>query len=160
MVANQTIYGKRPVEEAERGRRRVLRVWRAPETSGEELERICGSPDHQGVVAEVEPYPYADRNALLREEGGADRRPRPGPGPAQPRRGLPLGRAGGGRRRRDPRKAGGGGDGGHLQGVGRGGRAPLDRPRAQPRRLARRGEGGGLLDLGGGRERPAAALGG
>ena len=69
MVANQTIYGKRPVEEAERGRRRVLRVWRAPETSGEELERICGSPDHQGVVAEVEPYPYADRNALLREEG-------------------------------------------------------------------------------------------
>jgi 23S rRNA (guanosine2251-2'-O)-methyltransferase len=69
VVVNQTIYGKRPVEEAERGRRRVLRVWRAPETSGEELERICGSPDHQGVVAEVEPYPYADRNALLREEG-------------------------------------------------------------------------------------------
>ena len=70
MAANQTIYGKRPVEEAERGRRRVHRVWRAPETSGEELERLCGSPDHQGVVAEVDPYPYADRNALLREEGG------------------------------------------------------------------------------------------
>jgi 23S rRNA (guanosine2251-2'-O)-methyltransferase len=63
------IYGKRPVEEAERGRRRVRRVWRAPETSAEELERLCGSPDHQGVVAEVDPYPYADPNALLRREG-------------------------------------------------------------------------------------------
>jgi 23S rRNA (guanosine2251-2'-O)-methyltransferase len=68
-MANQTIYGKRPVQEAERGRRPVHRVWRAPETSGEELERLCGSPDHQGVVAEVDPYPYADRNALLRREG-------------------------------------------------------------------------------------------
>jgi 23S rRNA (guanosine2251-2'-O)-methyltransferase len=69
-MANQVIYGKQPVAEAERGRRRVHRVWRAPETSGEELERLCGSPDHQGVVAEVDPYPYADRNALLRAEGG------------------------------------------------------------------------------------------
>lgn len=67
--ASQAIYGKRAVAEAERGRRRVLRVWRAPETAGEELERLCGSPDHQGVVAEVDPYPYADRNALLRVEG-------------------------------------------------------------------------------------------
>jgi 23S rRNA (guanosine2251-2'-O)-methyltransferase len=62
------IYGKRPVAEAERGRRRVHRVWRAPETSGEELERLCGSPDHQGVVAEVDPYPYADAATLLRDE--------------------------------------------------------------------------------------------
>lgn len=63
------IYGKRPVEEAERGRRSVRRVWHAPETSAEELERLCGSPDHQGVVAEVDPYPYADPNRLLRGEG-------------------------------------------------------------------------------------------
>ena len=63
------IYGKQPVAEAERGRRAVLQVWKAPETTGEELERLCGSPDHQGVVAEVDPYPYADRNALLRREG-------------------------------------------------------------------------------------------
>ena len=63
------IYGRRPVEEAERGRRRVRRVWRAPETSGEALEGLCGSPDHQGVVAEVDPYPYADPNALVRREG-------------------------------------------------------------------------------------------
>jgi 23S rRNA (guanosine2251-2'-O)-methyltransferase len=62
----QIIYGRRPVEEAERGKRRVRRAWRAPEASAEELERLCGSPDHQGVVAEVDPYPYADPNALLR----------------------------------------------------------------------------------------------
>ena len=62
------IYGKRPVAEAERGKRRVRRVWRAPETSAEELERLCGSPDHQGIVAEVDPYPYADPGALLRRD--------------------------------------------------------------------------------------------
>ena len=65
MAGSQIIYGRRPVEEAERGRRAVRRVWRAPEASDEELERLCGSPDHQGVVAEVDPYPYADPNALL-----------------------------------------------------------------------------------------------
>ncbi len=65
MAESQIIYGKRPVEEAERGRRAVRRVWRAPGTAGEELERLCGSPDHQGVVVEVDPYPYADPNALL-----------------------------------------------------------------------------------------------
>lgn len=68
-MASQLIYGRRPVEEAERGRRRVRRVWRAPETSGEELERLCGSPDHQGVVAEAEPYPYAGASELLKGEG-------------------------------------------------------------------------------------------
>jgi 23S rRNA (guanosine2251-2'-O)-methyltransferase len=68
-MANQFIYGRRPVAEAARGRRRVHRVWRAPDTSGEELERLCGSPDHQGVVAEVDPYPYGDPGALLRREG-------------------------------------------------------------------------------------------
>jgi 23S rRNA (guanosine2251-2'-O)-methyltransferase len=66
-MANQFIYGRRPVVEAERGRRRVRRVWRAPETSPEELERLCGSPDHQGVVAEVDPYPYGDARGMLRE---------------------------------------------------------------------------------------------
>jgi 23S rRNA (guanosine2251-2'-O)-methyltransferase len=65
----QVIYGRRPVEEAERGKRRVRRVWRMPDTSAEELERLCGSPDHQGVVAEVDSFPYADPNALLRKEG-------------------------------------------------------------------------------------------
>jgi 23S rRNA (guanosine2251-2'-O)-methyltransferase len=65
-MANQLIYGRRPVAEAERGRRRVHRIWRAPETPAAELERLCGSPDHQGVVAEVDPYPYADPRGLLR----------------------------------------------------------------------------------------------
>jgi len=68
-MAAELIYGKQPVQEAERGRRRVRRVWRAPQTPAEELERLCGSPDHQGVVAEVDPYPYGDPVALLREEG-------------------------------------------------------------------------------------------
>ena len=63
--ASQLIYGKQPVAEAERGRRRVRRVWRVPESSDVELERLCGSPDHQGVVAEVDPYPYGDPKALL-----------------------------------------------------------------------------------------------
>jgi len=63
--AHERIYGRRPVAEAERGRRRVHRVWRAPDTPQEELERLCGSPDHQGVVAEVEAYPYADPASLV-----------------------------------------------------------------------------------------------
>lgn len=63
--ARQVLYGRRPVAEAEGGRRQVHRVWRSPETSPEELERRCGSPDHQGVVAEVDPYPYADPVGML-----------------------------------------------------------------------------------------------
>jgi 23S rRNA (guanosine2251-2'-O)-methyltransferase len=65
-VASQIIYGAQPVAEAERGRRRVHKVWRAPETPPAELERLCGSPDHQGVVAEVDPYPYGDAEGMLR----------------------------------------------------------------------------------------------
>lgn len=61
----ELIYGRRPVAEAERGRRTVHRVWRAPETPPGELERLSGSPDHQGVVAEVDPYPYVDAGSLL-----------------------------------------------------------------------------------------------
>jgi len=64
-MVSQIIYGRRPVEEAERGRRAVRRVWRTPDVSADELERLCGSPGHQGVVAEVDPYPYADPGALL-----------------------------------------------------------------------------------------------
>lgn len=67
-MANQIIYGRQPVAEAEKGRRRVHRVWRAPETGAAELERLCGSPDHQGVVAEVDPYPYGDPAGLLRRD--------------------------------------------------------------------------------------------
>ncbi len=41
------------------------RIWRAPQTATEELERLAGSPDHQGLVAEVDPFPYADPQSLL-----------------------------------------------------------------------------------------------
>jgi 23S rRNA (guanosine2251-2'-O)-methyltransferase len=66
----ELIYGRRPVAEAERGRRAVHRVWRSPETPAEELERLCGSPDHQGAVAEVDPYPYADPGSLFEGDDG------------------------------------------------------------------------------------------
>jgi 23S rRNA (guanosine2251-2'-O)-methyltransferase len=65
----ERIYGRRPVEEAERGRRRVHRVWRAPDTPPAELEQLCGSPDHQGVVAEVDTYPYVGGVELLTQPG-------------------------------------------------------------------------------------------
>ena len=60
------VYGRNPVREAERGPRQVLRKWEG--LPADELERICGSPDHQGVCAEVEPYTYADADSLLADE--------------------------------------------------------------------------------------------
>jgi len=66
MADRELIYGRRPVAEAERGRRAVHHVWRTPETPAAELERMAGSPDHQGVVAEVDPYPYVGGEELLR----------------------------------------------------------------------------------------------
>lgn len=66
-MAADIIYGRNPVREAERGRRRVHRVWTAADTDADELARRAGSPDHQGVVAEVDPYPYADPSSLLRD---------------------------------------------------------------------------------------------
>jgi 23S rRNA (guanosine2251-2'-O)-methyltransferase len=62
------VYGKRAVAEAKRGQRKVRRLWEAPEISAEELERLAGSPEHQGIVAEVDPYPFADPGRLLEPE--------------------------------------------------------------------------------------------
>jgi 23S rRNA (guanosine2251-2'-O)-methyltransferase len=78
------LYGRNAVHEALRGRRRVLRLWvLEAEVSGlpargdgpsleiaseEDLERLCGSSDHQGLVAEAEPYRYADAAELLEPE--------------------------------------------------------------------------------------------
>jgi 23S rRNA (guanosine2251-2'-O)-methyltransferase len=59
------VYGRNPVAEARAGRRRVHRVWTTDETPVSELTRIAGSPDHQGIVAEVDPYPYADPDSML-----------------------------------------------------------------------------------------------
>jgi 23S rRNA (guanosine2251-2'-O)-methyltransferase len=74
------VYGRNAVREALRGRREVFRVWSTKNAareawlespriaSGDELTQLCGSPDHQGVCAEVEEYGYADPAALLRRE--------------------------------------------------------------------------------------------
>jgi 23S rRNA (guanosine2251-2'-O)-methyltransferase len=75
-VTRDLVYGRNAVREALRGRRAVLEVWaseRAADTVewlGEgprprvkrerELTEAAGSPDHQGIVAWCEPYPYAD----------------------------------------------------------------------------------------------------
>ena len=59
------VYGRNAVEEARRGRRRVHREWTSDELPAAELTRLAGSPDHQGIVAEVDPYPYADPSTLL-----------------------------------------------------------------------------------------------
>ena len=66
-AAADVIYGRRPVAEAKRGRRQVRRVWTADDVSPAELTELAGSPDHQGVVAEVDPFPYADPDSLLSE---------------------------------------------------------------------------------------------
>ena len=68
------VYGRNPVREAlEAKRRPVKRIWAThpeewpnaePATAAELAER-AGSDDHQGVAAEVGPYPYADAHALL-----------------------------------------------------------------------------------------------
>jgi 23S rRNA (guanosine2251-2'-O)-methyltransferase len=61
----EVLYGRRAVAEAQSGRRRVHRVWTSKDLPVQELTRLAGSPDHQGVVAEVDPYPYADPRSVL-----------------------------------------------------------------------------------------------
>ena len=76
------VYGRNPVREALRGRRRVQRAFATERAAREvwlggvetvvaeawELEERCGSPDHQGICAEVGPFPYADADSLLEPE--------------------------------------------------------------------------------------------
>jgi 23S rRNA (guanosine2251-2'-O)-methyltransferase len=76
------VYGRRAVREALRGRREVHQVWSAPglgetldwlpkdvrEAGPPQLSQRAGSPDHQGVVAEVSDYAYADPDELLAGE--------------------------------------------------------------------------------------------
>lgn len=64
-LTGELIYGRNPVAEARHGRRQVLQEWTAEQVGAERLTELCGSPDHQGIVAEVEPYPYADPDSLL-----------------------------------------------------------------------------------------------
>ncbi|MCA1689194.1 MAG: 23S rRNA (guanosine(2251)-2'-O)-methyltransferase RlmB, partial [Actinobacteria bacterium] len=75
------VYGRNPVREVLRGRRRraVTEVL-ATESAGREpwlgdvrvklstpaaLDRICGSPEHQGICVEAGPYPYVGAEELL-----------------------------------------------------------------------------------------------
>ncbi len=78
------LYGRQPVHECLRaGRRRVRGVWctaraaREPWLAGgpgrpnprivdgAQLAQLAGTEGHQGVCAEVDPYPYADAGTLL-----------------------------------------------------------------------------------------------
>jgi 23S rRNA (guanosine2251-2'-O)-methyltransferase len=70
MPATEIVYGRRPVAEARRGRRQVHRVWTSSDTDAAELARLAGSTDHQGFVAEVDPYPYAGPEVLLAPAAG------------------------------------------------------------------------------------------
>ena len=70
MPALEIVYGRNAVAEAKRGRRGVHRVLTADELGADELTRLAGSPDHQGVVAEVDPYPYAGADELLEPTDG------------------------------------------------------------------------------------------
>ena len=75
------VYGRNAVREALRGRRRVHVIWATERAARDldtgipvrsapprEIEARCGSDGHQGICAEVDPYPYADGAALLAEE--------------------------------------------------------------------------------------------
>jgi len=74
--AAELVYGRRAVREALRGRREVLELlaseraardgWeRRPKVVPERvLTELAGTRDHQGVVARVEPYRYADAYEL------------------------------------------------------------------------------------------------
>lgn len=76
------VYGRNAVREALRGRRSVSAVWadrnaagadwlagvEVSEVAPAELERLCGSVEHQGLCAQAGAYPYADPALML---GGA-----------------------------------------------------------------------------------------
>jgi 23S rRNA (guanosine2251-2'-O)-methyltransferase len=83
-VTTELVYGRRAVREALRGRRQVLALHATERATAVEswlreeprvrlrvepertLTALAGTSDHQGVVARVEPYPYADAHELAR----------------------------------------------------------------------------------------------
>ncbi|MCB0872482.1 MAG: RNA methyltransferase [Actinobacteria bacterium] len=83
-VEAPTVYGRNPVRELIRAARRPvhevrclpqlqdegwLRGVRVRPASRAELGQICGSSDHQGIVARCDPYPYADLREILEVDG-------------------------------------------------------------------------------------------
>ena len=82
-MTGELVYGRRAVREALRGRREVLELWATERAVGAEpwlaeakpkqrperdLSELAGTRDHQGVVARVEPYRYADAYELAAVE--------------------------------------------------------------------------------------------
>jgi len=83
-VSVELVYGRRAVREALRGRREVLALHASERAIASEswlrddpgvrvrveqeraLTALAGTSDHQGVVARVDPYPYADARDLAR----------------------------------------------------------------------------------------------
>ena len=80
-MTREQVYGRRPVREALRGRRAVLELWateralaaepwlrengkRVHVKQERELSEAADTRDHQGVLAWVEPYKYADAHEL------------------------------------------------------------------------------------------------
>jgi len=79
-VTREQVYGRRPVREALRGPREVLELWATERAAASEpwlrdgprlqlkpdrdLSEAAGTRDHQGVLAWVEPYRYADAHEL------------------------------------------------------------------------------------------------
>ena len=80
-MTREQVYGRRPVREALRGRRAVLELWateralaaepwlrengrRVHVKQERELTEAAATRDHQGVLAWVEPYRYADAYEL------------------------------------------------------------------------------------------------
>ncbi len=71
-LTSELVYGRRAVREALRGRREVLELLATERGAREDWERkpkivaekvlteLAGTRDHQGVVARVEPFRYAD----------------------------------------------------------------------------------------------------
>ena len=79
-MTTELVYGRRAVREALRGRREVLELFVSDRAAREEwsrrvrivpereLSELAGTRDHQGVVARVEPYRYADAYELAAAE--------------------------------------------------------------------------------------------
>jgi 23S rRNA (guanosine2251-2'-O)-methyltransferase len=84
-VSTELVYGRRPVHEVLRGPREVVELWateralraepwlndapvRVQRKPERDLNAEAGTADHQGVLARVEPYRYADAYELARGE--------------------------------------------------------------------------------------------
>ena len=80
-MTSELVYGRRPVREAVRGPREVRELWateralraepwlgeagvRVQRKSERDLNAEAGTSDHQGVLARVEPFRYADAHGL------------------------------------------------------------------------------------------------